>query len=208
MRRYVVPILAILLASSLTAGAGSSGTRDPVGDENGWNEGIAVECHAPAIDITGVLVTSADGLVTVKLHVLDYEDLSMTCEDAMGTTTMALPGMDYHVQLEPAWSCDVVCTAGDGPAMYFSATRSGDEAARACASVRVENGAASRCMGDFHTEGNVLVWTLPTAGTFGQAGLRYDVSGESFEVAARSAYGDAVFTNFLFDYAYPPTFTV
>lgn len=202
-------VLVLALAAASTAWAGSSRGTDPEGDENSWPVVDELDCRAPSIDIVELRVDSADGVLTVRLTVLDLEDEGIHCEHAFGRSSANIAGTRYQVALHQPYVCDVVCQAA-GPSIRFTAAHPLLEPRSGCASFSTHEGNSSGCAGKFAVEGSTLVWTLPLQGTVGRGeeARPYDLSGLSFQVWSYSMGQHLFVTSLMFDYAEAPDVTL
>lgn len=209
MRSPTFAFIALVLAASTTAWAGDSRGADPAGDENSWPVVDGLDCRAPGIDIVGLHVESADGLVTARLSVLDLADEGIHCQDALGAGTLLVGGSYHRVAIHQPYACDVACTTS-GPSVRFTASASPEGPRSACGSVFVDDGLSTGCIGEFASEGSTLVWSLPVSGIVGEGAdaRSYDLSGVSFLVDAQTVGGNMYVTGLMFDYADAPGVTL
>lgn len=208
MRTRVAALLVVLIvvAAPLAWADGATATDDARGDPtldvSPYRQGPVLAsdagCRDPAIDIVAFRVTSADGIVTLRLELADR----MAAPQCHGLT-LARGFIDYHMDL------DVV---DDGPwvaAWYLGGTQC-NGGAYTCGSVRTERNGGDA--GTFRLDATSIEWSFPVAGQT-EFGVAYDLSGRTFRATAvaQSGVGAAALDDdlvFLYDEARAPDVTL
>lgn len=172
-RPFAVVLFALLLA--LPSGLAGGTTRaDPARDgETTVPPGPGVRCHAARTDIVRMSAASAEGMLELRIEVLDAADRAFACGDRAMPETAATGASSFF----QFW------TTSDGGAPTLFSAYYPDDAAYGTrgTSLHFPDRDTAWAVGDIGMEGNALVYRIPLQGVVATGdhpeGRAYDFRG-------------------------------